>query len=166
MTRTRVPWCDSAATWRTILFGYAPFVLAAHLAWEIAQLPLYTIWTEGTAGELAFAVLHCTAGDLMIALNALFLTLIATRSGELAEWNLPLVGALTVAIGLGYTIASERLNVGLVHWTYADAMPVVPVLEVGLSPLAQWIAVPLAALWLLARRRRSAPGGELRGYRA
>lgn len=41
-----------------------------------------------------------------------------------------------------------------------------PVLDVGLSPLAQWIAVPLAALWLLARRRPGAPGGELRGYRA
>lgn len=166
MTQNHTSWCQSAATWRAILFGYAPFVFAAHLAWEIAHLPLYTIWTEGTAGELAFAVLHCTAGDLMIALNALFLTLIATRSGELAEWNLPLVGALTVAIGLGYTIASERLNVGLVRWTYADAMPVVPVLEVGLSPLAQWIAVPLAAFWLLARRRRSAAGGGLRGYRA
>ena len=166
MTRSSVPWCHSAATWRAILFGYAPFVLAAHLAWEIAQLPLYTIWTEGTPGELAFAVFHCTAGDLMIALNALFLALIVARSGELAEWNLPLVGALTVAIGLGYTIASERLNVGLVRWTYADAMPVVPVLDVGLSPLAQWIAVPLAAFWLLGRLRRGAPGGELRGYRA
>lgn len=168
MTRNRTRWCHSAATWRAILLGYAPFVFAAHLAWEIAQLPLYTIWTEATPGELAFAVFHCTAGDLMIALSALSLALalIATRSGELAEWDLPLVGAVTVAFGLGYTIASERLNVGLVRWTYADAMPVVPVLDGGLSRLAQWIAVPLAAFWLLGRLRRGARGNELRGYGA
>ena len=166
MTQDRMRWCHSAATWRAILLGYAPFVAAAHLAWEIAQLPLYTIWTEGTPGELAFAVLHCTAGDLMIALSALAFALIATRSGELAEWDLPLVGAITVAIGLGYTLASERLNVGLARWTYAEAMPVVPVLDVGLSPLAQWVAVPLAAFWLLGRLRRGARGNELRGHGA
>lgn len=164
MTHNRTLWCNSAATWRAILLGYAPFVFAAHLAWEIAQLPLYTIWAEATPGEIAFAVLHCTGGDLMIALSALSLALIATRSGKLAEWDLPLVGAATVAIGLGYTIASERLNVGLVRWTYADAMPVVPVLDVGLSPFAQWIAVPLAAFWLLGRLRRGTRGGELKGY--
>jgi hypothetical protein len=70
---------------------------------------------------------------------------------------------VAVAIGLGYTVASERLNVGLVRWTYAEAMPVVPVLDVGLAPLLQWIAVPLAAFWLLGRLRR---GGELEGHRA
>jgi hypothetical protein len=163
MTQDRTHWSRSAATWRTILLGYAPFALAANLAWEIAQLPLYTIWAEATPGELAFAVLHCTVGDLMIALNALFLALIVTRAGELAEWRLPVVGAVAVAIGLGYTVASERLNVGLVRWTYAEAMPVVPVLDVGLAPLLQWIAVPLAAFWLLGRLRR---GGELEGHRA
>jgi hypothetical protein len=166
MTQSRMRWCHSAATWRVILLGYAPFVFAAHLAWEIAQLPLYTIWAQATPGEIAFAVLHCTAGDLMIALNALFLALIATRAGELAEWRLPVVGAVAVAIGLVYTVASERVNVGLVRWTYADAMPVVPVLDVGLSPLVQWIAVPLAAFWLLGRLRRGARGGELEGYGA
>jgi len=164
MTQSRVPWSHSAATWRVILLGYAPFVLAAHLAWEIAQLPLYTIWAQATPGELAFAVLHCTVGDLMIALNALLFALIATRSGELAEWNLPLVGAVAVAIGLGYTIASERLNVGLARWAYSDAMPMVPVLDVGLAPFVQWIAVPLAAFWLLGRLRRGARGSELRRY--
>lgn len=159
-------WCHSAATWRAILFGYAPFVFAAHLVWEIAQLPLYTIWTEATPGDIAFAVIHCTLGDLMIALSALLLALIATRSGALAQWDLALVGAATVAIGVGYTIASERLNVGLARWAYAEAMPVVPVLDAGLSPLAQWVAVPLAAFWLLGRLRRGARSNELRGVGA
>jgi SAM-dependent methyltransferase len=32
-------------------------------------------------------------------------------------------------------------------WAYSELMPVVPVHEAGLSPLAQWIVIPLAAFW-------------------
>jgi hypothetical protein len=31
---------------------------------EAAHLPLYTIWTDGTIRDNAFAVLHCTMGDV------------------------------------------------------------------------------------------------------
>ena len=144
-------WWRSARTWRAILFGYVPFVVAAHLAWEIAQLPLYTIWTEGRAGEIAFAVVHCTGGDLLIAMSALCLALIITRSGDFVDWNSGAVAGLTVAVGLGYTVASERVDLALGHWTYAASMPIVPVLDVGVSPLAQWIVVPLGAFWFLSR---------------
>ena len=43
--------------------------MAGHLLWEIGHVPLYTIWTEGSWGEIAFAVLHCTGGDLLIAMR-------------------------------------------------------------------------------------------------
>ena len=45
----------------------------------------------------------------------------------------PLAGF--VAIGVLITIVMERLATGpLGRWAYTDAMPVVPVLAVGLSP--------------------------------
>ena len=50
---------------------YGLFMLVANLAWEIAHLPLYTLWADSTIGYLAFVVFHCTAGDLMIAFVAL-----------------------------------------------------------------------------------------------
>lgn len=146
-------WWRSAKTWRAIVFAYAPFSLAAHLAWEIAQLPLYTIWSTATSSYIAFSVVHCALGDLLIALGALGIALIATRSGELARWNLSAVGALAVVTGLGYTIVSERVNVALGNWGYSEGMPIVPILDVALSPLAQWLVVPPAAFWCLARLR-------------
>src|SRR5829696_4004989 len=42
-----------------------------NLAWEITQLPLYTIWWTDPGPRIAFAVLHCTAGDLMIGAASL-----------------------------------------------------------------------------------------------
>lgn len=149
----RTSWWRSGRTWRAILLGYVPFVVAAHLAWEIAQLPLYTIWTEGTEGEIAFAVGHCTGGDLLIAVSALGLALLITGSRDFVDWNLAAIAALTIAIGLGYTVLSERMNVALGYWAYAASMPIVPVLGVGLAPFAQWIAVPLATFWFLSRLR-------------
>ncbi|MCC6756120.1 MAG: hypothetical protein IT199_07100, partial [Solirubrobacterales bacterium] len=62
--------------WLGALRRYLVFVALAHFAWEAAQLPLYTIWLTGTAGELAFAVLHCTGGDLLIALSTMMLALL------------------------------------------------------------------------------------------
>ena len=38
-----------------------------HLGWEVAQWPLYTLWREADALHIAWAVLYCTAGDVLIA---------------------------------------------------------------------------------------------------
>ncbi|MFN3591802.1 MAG: hypothetical protein ACK4TG_06415, partial [Thermaurantiacus sp.] len=34
------------------------FSAVAHLVWEIGHIPLYTIWLEGTWGEIAFAIVE------------------------------------------------------------------------------------------------------------
>ncbi len=146
-------WWRSGSTWRAIVLVYAPFSLASHFVWEVAQLPLYAIWAVGTAQEIALATVHCTLGDLLIAVGALAIALTVTRSGDFAEWKLPVVAALAIAAELGYTIVSERLNIALGHWSYSAAMPMVPVADVGLSPLAQWLVAPLATFWFLARVR-------------
>ncbi len=67
------------------------------------------------------------------------------------------VGALMLVFELAYTIASERVNVAIGNWAYAASMPMVPILEVELSPVTQWIVVPLAAVAWLARRQRAGP---------
>ena len=47
----------------------------------------------------------------------------------------------------------ERLATGpLERWAYAERMPVIPLLEVGLSPLLQWIVVPPLIVWLVRRQ--------------
>ena len=68
---------------------------------------------------------------------------------------------LTIAFGLAYTAFSEWLNVAVRHsWAYSELMPIVPILNLGLSPLAQWILVP--ALGFSLTRRWTARGDALR----
>src|SRR3546814_18020732 len=66
------------------------------------------------------------------------------------------VAALAILGGLAYTIFSEWLNTEIRgSWAYADAMPQLPLVGAGLSPLAQWIVVPLLAFWWACPSSRS-----------
>ena len=133
-------------TWLAVLRRYLSFVALTNLAWEIAHLPLYTLWSEGNSREIAFAVVHCTAGDVLIATASLVLALLLFGDRGWPEIRFPQVAAATVVFGVGYTVFSEWLNIEVRgSWAYSDLMPVVPVIDTGLSPLLQWIVIPLAA---------------------
>jgi hypothetical protein len=149
-------WYEDRAALRFIALRFAPLLGALNLAWEVAQLPLYTLWQDATPGFNAYAVVHCTLGDVLIGTSALAIALLVTRAGEPRAWPWGAIAALTVAIGLGYTVFSEWLNTAVRDgWAYAAAMPTVRIggLEVGVPPIAQWLVVPPLAL-LLARGRR------------
>jgi len=93
--------------WLAAVRRYLLAAAVGHLAWEIAQLPLFALWHSASSGQFVLSV--------------------------------------------GYTAYSEYLKtVVRQSWAYSPAVPTL--LGVGLSPLAQWIIVPVAAL---ARVHRS-----------
>ena len=129
--------------WLGALRIYLGTTVTAHLIWEVAQLPLYTIWRSGTSREVAFAVFHCTIGDLMIATLSLIMALVCFGGGAWPRERFTPVMAVTLAIGVGYTVYSEYLNtVVRKTWAYSELMPTLPLLGTGLAPLLQWIIVP------------------------
>ncbi len=142
--------------WLPTLRRYLLFLAGGNLIWETLHLPLYTIWQEGTVGELAFAAVHCTGGDILIALSSLVLALVLVSDGRWPVKRYVAVAALAIAFGLGYTIFSEWLNIVVrKSWAYSDLMPVIPVVDAGLSPVTQWIVLPLAGFWFARRPLRN-----------
>jgi len=140
------------SSWLHALRRFLIFIAAANLVWEFAQLPLYTLWYEGSPGEIIFAAVHCTGGDILIASASLLLALLLAARASWPHATYRRVAALTMAFALPYTAFSEWLNTEIRgSWAYSELMPVVPVLEAGLSPLAQWIVIPLAAFWWARR---------------
>ncbi len=137
---------------------YFSVIALLNLVWEFAHMPLYTLWSTGTAGEIAFAAVHCTVGDILIAMSALMLSLLFFGAGwPLERHAVHRVVVLTMVVGVGYTVFSEWLNIVVRKaWTYSELMPIVPVIDAGLSPLLQWIIIPgLAFAWALRPFRRS-----------
>jgi len=138
--------------WLVALRRFLMFVAVASLGWELGHLPLYTIWSEGRVSEILFAVAHCTGGDLLIAGTSLLLALLIAARPSWPDETYRRVAALTVAFAVPYTVFSEWLNTEVRgSWAYSELMPVVPVIHVGLSPLLQWVAVPIAAFWWARR---------------
>lgn len=147
----RSPWYRDRGAWRLIAREYLPWFGALSLSWEIAQLPLYTIWSEQSVAYIAFAVAHCTLGDMAIGSTALLLALILSRERSLEQWRWGRIALLAALFAAGYTIFSEWLNTAqLPSWTYSDAMPTVELagIRLGLSPLLQWLVVLPLALYL------------------
>jgi hypothetical protein len=168
------------ADWLAVARRYLAAAAAGNLAWEAAQMPLYTLWQGGSPGEIAFAVVHCTLGNVLIARAALFGALLLSGAPDWPRSRRTPVAVAAIAFGLAYTAYSERVNLARGAWAYAEAMPTVPWLGVGLAPLAQWLVIPAVCLaWACSARgsraeARRAPGdlaparhpagtGELRG---
>lgn len=130
---------------------WAALSFALNLVWEVVQLPLYAIAESGTASQLAYAVLHCTLGDVIIAAGSFVLAGFLLRAPDWPS-SLPWPGiAIATASGLLYTAYSEWNNVYVAGtWAYSAAMPLV--FGIGLAPLLQWIVVPALSLAIIRSR--------------
>lgn len=145
-------WYHDPKVWRFVFARYLPTIAVLNVLWEVAQLPLYTLWWEAPPSSIAYAVLHCTLGDVLIGICALLLALIVTHADALRDWRWQRVGIITIAFGLAFTSFSEWFNTTvLTNWTYSEWMPVTPFVPIGISPVLQWVLVPLAALSLSRR---------------
>lgn len=123
-------------------------MLLANLVWEFAHLPLYTIWDTAPPARIVFAAAHCILGDVLIATMALVLALALAGAPSWPQAAYRRTTLLATAGGVAYTIFSEWLNIVVRQaWQYAPEMPVVPLLNVGLSPLLQWLVLPPLGLW-------------------
>jgi len=141
--------------WLPFLRRYLGVSLTGHLAWEVAQLPLYTIFWNETPARIVFAVLHCTTGDIMIAAAALAISLIMLTKVVAPGKRITCfrIAATAMLLGASYTVFSEWANTTRGAWSYSAAMPIVPLLGTGLAPLLQWVLVPAAAFGIAARKR-------------
>jgi hypothetical protein len=132
---------------------WAGWALVLNLIWEVAQLPFYAFAPALRTSELVWNVVHCTAGDVGIALASFGVAALGTRE---PDWpgHRPWGGlAAALVAGLAWTAYSEWQNVYVRGtWAYAEAMPTV--FGIGLLPVLQWLVLPPLALLALRYRLR------------
>jgi hypothetical protein len=143
------------SSWLSSIRLYFAISAILHLIWEMLQLPLYTIWSTGSSAEVAFAVLHCTTGDLMIASLSLLIALLVVGNRSWPSERFTSVMMTTIIIGIGYTVYSEWVNTAVRKtWQYSNLMPTLPVLGTGPSPFIQWLIVPSIAFLAVRFRHK------------
>ncbi|MCF7697991.1 hypothetical protein [Loktanella sp. M215] len=126
-----------------------------HFAWEMLQAPLFSSMSDVSHFAGIFICLKATLGDLAIALSAFWS---AAGVGRSRRWFMrPGQRAWVVffAVGLLLTVGLEYVHTQITgRWAYDGAMPVLPVIGTGLTPILQWIFVPMLVLWYLRRLDR------------
>lgn len=139
----------------------AVFAFLLNYPWEFSQVPLFTGMADAPHWTAIKVCATATLGDIVIMLIAYwFVAFVARTRSWIAA---PTAGHLMmfVAIGLAITVVIEQLALhGLWFgtWKYSPLMPVVPGIGVGLSPLLQWIILPLLLVWFV---RRQLAGAQL-----
>lgn len=139
----------ASGRWMAVIF----VTFALHFAWEMAQGGLFLPMQSMPFWQATRLCLRATAGDLLI--TALAFPAAAMAGG--LHW--PLIrrrispALIFLSAGILITIGFEIYALSTGRWAYAEQMPVI--FGIGLTPLLQWIVIPLleiAAFRVIWRR--------------
>jgi len=116
-----------------IFLSLIAFVL--HSVWENAQAPLFRGYVSFT--EHFSACFVRTIGDVIITLSVYFIfALFKNDLGWLLALNKKDIILLAI-VGFLIAIGIEQRALLQGRWAYADVMPIIPYLKVGLAPIFQ-----------------------------
>ena len=135
----------------------ALFVIAlpVNYLWELAQSPLYL-----PPSRLSDVLLHCFVASLGDgAIVGLIYGVCAILFRE-RDWYVRMSRSRWVAMltaGLAVGVLVEWLGLRMQRWIYADTMPLIPGVQVGLVPILQMLVLPPLIFWVarawITRRR-------------
>lgn len=128
------------------------FAFLLHFAWELAQVSLYEGMANAAHAHATFTCFKATLGDVAMMLGAYWTAAAWLRDRRWLFNPTRVTWSIYLAVGLVLTVVFELLATGpLERWRYGDAMPLVPGLDVGVSPVVQWVVIPPLVLWLTRR---------------
>lgn len=129
------------ATYREFVMIIALTAFLLNLAWELLHGPLYEgyqyDWSHIRMCLLASVTDMLTLLIMLFGFGLFYGTIFWTRK---LSWEKVLLIIITGGTG---TILLERWHIATGHWMYAEAMPMVPFVEVGLTPLLQFTILPI-----------------------
>jgi hypothetical protein len=135
-------------TWRVsaVIFIVA---VALNYLWELAQSPLYV-----GMGDFRRMLWHCFVASLVDGALVLLIFVVGRAVFRRRDWFVrPGAYGYALMLGAGLVIGIT-LEWAAVHilgrWEYTARMPVVPLLGVGLAPIAQMLVLPPVTFQIVA----------------
>lgn len=137
-------------------FNVFVFAFLLNYPWEFMQVPLYRGMPETAHWDAIKVCTRATLGDGVIMLLAYWGAAFMARDRWWIARPSPAPILTLIGIGVAITVLLERLaiisNDPDWGWRYAEAMPIVPMLEIGVTPLLQWMILPLLLIWFVKRQ--------------
>jgi hypothetical protein len=138
--------------WLRTIAALLASAFALNFAWEMAQGSLFADM-QGLSFEAAtLRCLLATFGDAAIILAAyLVVAALARNPAWVRQAHSPGRALAFWAMAFGISVAMERHALATGRWVYGPYIGLVPVLEIGWPPAAQWVLLPWAVLAITKR---------------
>jgi hypothetical protein len=112
-----------------------------NFAWEMLQMSLYegmkvTLQTAMFCGVASFA-------DVTMVMMLYYAFAVVYKDAFWAQHFTPTRILLLIVVGAIGAFLAEMLHLSNGSWKYSESMPVLPIGNVGLSPVLQFIILPL-----------------------
>jgi len=121
-------------------------VFIMNLAWELLHGPLYKDYTFETK-MISFCALASVADAVMVLLLYFIFALIYKDPFWIADLSFKSGFFLMIVGGIGAVLAEIR-HTSEGNWAYDESMPIIPFVGAGLSPVLQFILLPLLIYYL------------------
>ena len=124
-----------------LVFTIAALAFLFNLIWELIQIPLYKNGSYSLE-HIAFCALASIADAILVMLlffgsAVIFKNLFWIQD---KKWQQIIIVILIGGIG---TVLGEMRHLSIGSWAYADVMPIIPIVNVGLSPILQFMILPI-----------------------
>lgn len=143
--------------YRRIVVTMAVTAYIQNLIWEVAQGPLY----KGFAYDMkhfSFCALASVADMLMVLILFFTFALIYKDVFWTKNMGIKKTGSLILVGGTG-AILAEMWHTATGDWSYAEAMPTLPLAEVGLLPVLQFALLPWLVFYTGNKMSKVSTGG-------
>lgn len=135
--------------YRRMLITIAATAFILNLIWEVAQGPLYEGF-EYDWQHVSFCALASIA-DMLMVLILLFGFGLIYRNVFWITYLSPKRILFLVMVGTVGAVIAEMWHTSQSDWAYAEAMPMMPGVGVGLSPILQFAVLP-CLIFLISKK--------------
>ena len=144
---------DDKAVFKRFVFTALVLAFLLNFAWEVIQMPLYKD-ASFNLGHIAFCALASVADAIMVLLIYFCFALIYKKPLWVEVLTAPRIFILMLVGAVGAIVAEMR-HVSAGTWAYDNSMPILPVVDVGLSPVLQFMLLPALIYYLSYKKNRN-----------
>lgn len=137
---------DDKVVFKRFVFTTLVLAFLLNFAWEVIQMPLFKD-ASFNIEHIAFCALASVADAIMVLLIYFCFALIYRNPLWVENLTLPRILLLMLVGAIGAIIAEMR-HVSAGSWAYGKSMPIIPIVDVGLSPVLQFMLLPTLIYYL------------------
>ncbi len=140
---------------KKIIIYYVAIGFILNFIWEISQAGLYEPHFQGTTD---FIIVHLRAalGDVVILLVIYLIASLVYKNNNWVVGNKTSPYVVSAFLGFIFAVAIEKYALLTGRWAYNELMPIIPIINIGITPVLQLTIIAPFSFFLAIKIRKEA----------